>query len=276
MIYRIKYAYTSHMGKIRANNEDNFWCGGEYLPAENQGLGVVKTGEALSSEMPALAVFDGMGGESCGEMAAFLAAEELGRYHAEHKKDMMREPGQFLQEACREMNEAICRYCHEQKIYSMGTTLAMMQFAQGGMYACNLGDSRIYQSGKNGKLRRVSTDHVIGGTVFGKAPLTQYLGMEEENMVPEPAVRFLEYEPGMRCLLCSDGMTDMLSEGEIADILTREIPVEETVELLLDRTLKRGGRDNITIILCEISGTEEQGFLQTLLARCRRYLGGVG
>lgn len=57
---------------------------------------------------------------------------------------------------------------------------------------------------------------------------------------------------GDRFLLCSDGITDMLSDGEIADILSRDISVEDTVELLVDRALKKGGRDNITVVLCEI------------------------
>ena len=58
----------------------------------------------------------------------------------------------------------------------------------------------------------------------------------------------------------------MLSDGEIADILAREIPVNETVEILLDRALKKGGRDNATLILCEIR-EQEGGILRSLLDR---------
>lgn len=60
-------------------------------------------------------------------------------------------------------------------------------------------------------------------------------------MALEPSIVKMEVHPGMRYLLCSDGLTDMLSDGEIADILTRELPVQETVELLLERALKRVG-----------------------------------
>ena len=71
MAYQIKYAYTCHIGKIRNNNEDNFWCCGEFLNAQNQGMSHIQSGCRKQSELPVMAVFDGMGGESCGEMAAF-------------------------------------------------------------------------------------------------------------------------------------------------------------------------------------------------------------
>ena len=69
---------------------------------------------------------------------------------------------------------------------------------------------------------------------------------------------------GDRFLLCSDGITDMLSDGEIADILSRDISVEETVELLVDRALKKGGRDNITVVLCAIMEQPRNMFQRVL------------
>lgn len=83
-------------------------------------------------------------------------------------------------------------------------------------------------------------------------------------MALEPSIVKMEVHPGMRYLLCSDGLTDMLSDGEIADILTRELPVQETVELLLERALKKGGRDNATMVLCEIREPEKTWFHKML------------
>ena len=80
----------------------------------------------------------------------------------------------------------------------------------------------------------------------------------------EPSLVKMEVRPGMRYLLCSDGLTDMLSDGEIADILTRELSVQETVELLLERVLKKGGRDNATMVLCEIREPEKSWFRKML------------
>lgn len=251
MPYQIEYAYTSHIGNVRDNNEDNFWCCGETMNAENQGTKGVLVGRAAQSPFPLLAVFDGMGGESCGEIAAFLAADACGKHYQEFWPGMKKQPEQFLEEICRSMNHAVFEYSTENRIRTMGTTAVMLAVGEDAVYACNVGDSRLYLSDENG-FYQISMDHVLKGGPFGKAPLTQYVGLPEDHMGIEPYICRLECAPGTRYLLCSDGMTDMLSDGEIADILTREISVQEAVEILLERTLMKGGRDNVTIILCEV------------------------
>lgn len=263
MAYQIEYAYTCHIGKIRNNNEDNFWCCGDSLEAQNQGMSHIRSGYMKQSEYPLLAVFDGMGGESCGEMAAFLAAEACGEHFKTAKYGIRNDPEEFLNEICESMNQAICDYGRTNKINSMGTTAALLAFAEDAVYSCNLGDSRIYKSDRE-KFYQISQDHVLGRSLFGKAPLTQYLGMEEENLQLEPSISRQEIKIGDRFLLCSDGITDMLSDGEIADILSRDIPVAKTVEILVDRALKKGGRDNITVVLCEIMEQPRNMFRRVL------------
>lgn len=263
MAYQIEYAYTCHIGKIRNNNEDNFWCCGDSLEAQNQGMSHIRSGYMKQSEYPLLAVFDGMGGESCGEMAAFLAAEACGEHFKTAKDGIRNDPEEFLNEICESMNQAICDYGRTNKINSMGTTAALLAFAEDAVYSCNLGDSRIYKSDRE-KFYQISQDHVLGRSLFGKAPLTQYLGMEEENLQLEPSISRQEIKIGDRFLLCSDGITDMLSDGEIADILSRDISVAKTVEILVDRALKKGGRDNITVVLCEIMEQPRNMFRRVL------------
>ena len=263
MAYQIEYAYTCHIGKIRNNNEDNFWCCGDSLEAQNQGMSHIRSGYMKQSEYPLLAVFDGMGGESCGEMAAFLAAEACGQHFKTAKDGIRNDPEEFLNEICESMNQAICDYGRTNKINSMGTTAALLAFAEDAVYSCNLGDSRIYKSDRE-KFYQISQDHVLGRSLFGKAPLTQYLGMEEENLQLEPSISRQEIKIGDRFLLCSDGITDMLSDGGIADILSRDIPVAKTVEILVDRALKKGGRDNITVVLCEIMEQPRNMFRRVL------------
>ena len=263
MAYQIEYAYTCHIGKIRNNNEDNFWCCGDSLEAQNQGMSHIRSGYMKQSEYPLLADFDGMGGESCGEMAAFLAAEACGEHFKTAKDGIRNDPEEFLNEICESMNQAICDYGRTNKINSMGTTAALLAFAEDAVYSCNLGDSRIYKSDRE-KFYQISQDHVLGRSLFGKAPLTQYLGMEEENLQLEPSISRQEIKIGDRFLLCSDGITDMLSDGEIADILSRDIPVAKTVEILVDRALKKGGRDNITVVLCEIMEQPRNMFRRVL------------
>ena len=109
MAYQIDYAYTCHTGKVRTNNEDNFWCCGVRLPVHNQGVDGILAGHTQHWQLPVLAVFDGMGGESCGEMAASAAVEALGGFYEENKKSLKKEPVVFLTGACANMNEAVCR-----------------------------------------------------------------------------------------------------------------------------------------------------------------------
>ena len=272
MAYQIEYAYACHMGKVRNNNEDNFWCCGETLAEEHQGIDHIRTGCVPQSDLPLLAVFDGMGGESCGEVASYLAAQSCGEFYRKNKRKLREDPCSFLEEACAEMNRAVCGYSRENRIQSMGTTAALLAFGREGVFGCNLGDSRIYQA-RNGQFRQISRDHVLGGMMFGKAPLIQFVGIPEESMKLEPSIVREESAAGIRYLVCSDGITDMLADGEIADILAREVPVEETVGILLDRALKKGGRDNATLILCEIK-EKEGNCLRKIFEKLHRKYGG--
>ena len=251
MTYHINYAYTCHAGKVRQNNEDNFWCCGEILPAKNDGVEGIRTGVCLRESFPVMAVFDGMGGESQGEMAAYLACKELGKFYQSYRKNLKKQPEQFLEDACMAMNEAVCRYGQENRIRAMGTTVAMITFGKKNLYICNLGDSRIYEI-EAGKLKQISRDHVLGGFHYGKAPLTQFLGVPEEEMRLEPATAVFDYQDKKRYLLCSDGVTDMLSDAEIEEILGKDQQVQAAAAELLDRILEKGARDNTTMILCEV------------------------
>ena len=255
-MYQIECAYTCHTGNIRANNEDNFWCFGESLPVNNEGTKGICSKIISGNRAPAMAVFDGMGGESCGEIAAFLASEEFGKFYNANKRMLRDMPEDFIDDVCEKMNQAVCRYGIDHHIWSMGSTMAMLLFTPESMFACNLGDSRIYRSSCE-KFGQISEDHTLGRHFLGKAPLTQYLGMQEEDLKLAPSLTRYPVAEGDRYLICSDGITDMLSDGEIADIFTREIPVEETVQVLVERALKKGGRDNITVILCEVMNQKE-------------------
>ena len=112
-----------------------------------------------------------------------------------------------------------------------------------------------------GKLQQISTDHVISGKMLGKAPLTQYLGFQEENMALEPSIVEIGYQPGSSYLICSDGVTDMLSDQELQKILDGTETAEEKVGKILEQALERGGRDNVTLVLAQISGYEEKNIL---------------
>ena len=213
-MYQIECAYTCHTGNIRANNEDNFWCFGESLPVNNEGTKGICSKIISGNRVPAMAVFDGMGGESCGEIAAFLASEEFGKFYNANKRMLRDMPEDFIDDVCEKMNQAVCRYGTDHHIWSMGSTMAMLLFTPESMFACNLGDSRIY--------------------------------------FMEPSVTEIEHKEGYRYLLCSDGVTDMLSDSEIEAILSQDMEIPEIVNDLLKNALQKGGRDNVTIVLCEV------------------------
>ena len=79
----------------------------------------------------------------------------------------------------------------------------------------------------------------------------------------EPSVAEIEHKEGYRYLLCSDGVTDMLSDGEIEEILSEDTGLSEIVSLLLKKALQKGGRDNVTIILCEVQKLDAGRRLRT-------------
>ena len=266
MVYNIEYAYTSNIGKVRKNHEDNFWCDGDFLPAVNSGMEGVTSGIIKAEEIPAFAVFDGMGGESCGEMAAAAAAEAFDTYYQDNRKDFADDPRMFLLELGKYMNSRVCGYASDHNIISMGSTAASVLFGRDWYAASNLGDSRIYVCRK-GKLEQVSTDHVFMGGNFRKAPLVQYLGLEESDGVLEPSFVRGNLEEGLRILLCSDGVTDMITDEELCKMLSAEEGIAEITGAVLEKALENGGRDNTTLILLQAVPGEEnakEGFFSRL------------
>ena len=228
----------------------------------NEGTKGIGSKIIAGSRAPAMAVFDGMGGESCGEVAAFLASEEFGKFYHTNKRMLRDMPEEFIDGVCRRMNQAVCRYETDNHIQSMGSTMAMVLFTPESMFVCNLGDSRIYLMDE-GRIRQVSTDHVLDRRMIGKAPLTQYLGLPEDLQMLEPSVAEIEHKEGYKYLLCSDGVTDMLSDKEIEEILSKDAGLSESVSLLLEKALQKGGRDNVTIILCEVQKLDTGRRLRT-------------
>ena len=246
----IEFACNSNIGNRRENNEDNFWCCGNYLPAVNNGTDGIVEGKTDISERPVFAVFDGMGGESCGEMAAYMAAEAFGRFRQETDPGNV-SPEDYLSRVSMYMNDAVCGYARENKIDSMASTAVMALFAKGGLWIANLGDSRIYKYSRN-TLTQVSRDHVMDGWTFGKPPITQYLGYDEEDTVLTPFIRKIDLRDGDRILLCTDGLTDMLKEERIADILGQSLDCREAADRLTEFSLLAGGRDNITVMVLDV------------------------
>ena len=249
MKYEIYYAVACSTGKVRSINQDNFYCPDEKcLNVVNDGLDGVKSYKAYSADYPAFAIFDGMGGEQYGEVAASIAAETFSKLKCEIKSDNIED---FLISSCYQMNNNITTFAKQKSVKFSGTTVAMLMCSDKEIYACNIGDSKIYHY-NNKKLVQISKDYVINTLKNKKPALSQCLGIPENKFIIEPYIVRRTNSDNDYYLMCSDGLTDMLSEDEIENIISKIPDVEICVNTLLETTLSRGGRDNVTIILCKI------------------------
>lgn len=241
----------SHGGKARINNEDNGYLDGYYRLDDKE---FIWSSEKETENHFLAAVFDGMGGEEHGEVASRIAARMM--YAMKNKKF-----SEVIEEYVAKSSESILSYA---KNTNMGTTYAAVSIEENKYYFSNLGDSRGYLF-RNGTLRQMTKDHNMVQEFLRAGILTeeqakvhperhtvyQFLGMKDEEDIPlEPYQQEpTEVQVGDICLLCSDGLTDMLKDDEICDILIKERTIKDSADNLLQSALKQGGKDNVTILL---------------------------
>jgi len=248
MDYTIDYAVYCERGNVRGKNQDNFWCAGNYLESENNGLTAPIINSISATSNPAFAVFDGMGGEKYGEIAAYLACKTFNDLYSGALKSDMKE---FLSEVCAKMNGKICSYVKTNCTGHIGTTAAILAFDKNAAYICNIGDSKIFQY-RSGRLTQLSKDHIINIPGGKKPPLSQHLGIPITEFAIEPFFAIEEYAQGDRYLICSDGLTDMVAGDEISKLLLSKKSARECACALTDSALSNGGVDNITVIVCDL------------------------
>lgn len=250
MPYILEAACLCCTGKVRKNNEDNFYFDGRCLEAENNGLNhPVSMTKTLRREL-CVAVFDGMGGENYGEFASFAAADCM-QNMTRRLKDYFIPERRFLHEMCLKINDAVVARQRELCTDHMGSTMVAFYFSHGYVYVCNLGDSRAYRL-RDGEFLQLSVDHVEQREGKKKSPLTQHLGISPDDFLIEPYIAKGELKRGDQYLLCSDGLTDMLSNLEIDGILSGSASAEDCVQSLVDAAYERGARDNVTVIVCRV------------------------
>lgn len=268
MKYEIYYSCCSHVGKRRNTNQDNCFCDGKYMNDLREHMTFSMRGCPKHIPPLVFAVFDGMGGEECGEIASLIAAKCATELKTGSK------PIEDLQRYCETANEEICRYANNNKIGSMGTTAVILVFAKNEINLCNIGDSKAFRFDGE-KLEQISVDHYAVASYERKPPLSQNLGIPTTEMLIEPYYARGSYHDNDVYLLCSDGLTDMVSEEEIRKILVdayvskaadKSQTAEESkaidrseisdvnyaVDRLLQKALVNGGSDNISIILCKV------------------------
>jgi serine/threonine protein phosphatase PrpC len=231
----LRYAARSDVGLVRSNNEDSVYAGARLL-----------------------ALADGMGGHAAGEVASQLVIAALA-----HLDDD--EPGgdllAKLDGAIRSGNSAIAAQVEmEPDLEGMGTTLTAILFAGNRLGLAHIGDSRGYLL-RDGELTQITKDDTFVQTLVDEGRITR----EEAHSHPqrslimraltghevEPTLTMREVRTGDRYLLCSDGLSDPVSDETILDAL--QIPdVTDSADRLIELALRGGGPDNVTVVVADV------------------------
>lgn len=218
--------------------------------------------DSLVVAPPLFAVADGMGGHAAGEVASEIAVETLADLAPEHPDSAQ------LGFAVSEANRAIIRAAHDGTgREGMGTTVTAAILEGERLVIAQVGDSRAYLL-HHGSLQRLTRDHSLMADMIEAGQITP----EEARVHPrrsiitralgsDPATQAdlyeLNVETGDRLLICSDGLTTMLEDGEIAPILTAEPDPQRCASELVSAALAAGGYDNVTVIVADVTGQRE-------------------
>ncbi len=228
------------IGKVRAVNQDAL---------------------VMSEELQLYGVADGMGGHKGGEVASAGARDALIRLLEDQKPALS-----ALEDAISEANASLYRQQEEDEaLTGMGTTLSVLWLSEHFAYMGHVGDSRIYRL-RDGELEQLTDDHSFVGELVRRGVITAEEA--EEHPMKNVILRALGTEPtveadlaveerrsGDTWLICSDGLHGLVSEEEMAAILTEHEP-EKAGEMLLQAALDAGGHDNISLIILR-DGEEE-------------------
>ena len=254
MFFPLNAACGCVVGTGRSNNEDNFYFHKRHLPALNQGLKNPLEYNGTTEEPIVFSVFDGMGGACRGEEAACISGEI---FSTEYKKlEELAIPGkEFLFDCCQKANDAVNQFRQEQQLSATGATVAAIYFLQDEVIACNVGDSKIFCI-REQKMLQISEDHtdekIISAMGLKKKPeLLQDLGVPDTEMAITPYFSKGKIQSGDIYVLCSVGVTDALSAGELYGILSN-FETADAVKQITEVVNKTDGSDNATVIVIKI------------------------
>jgi serine/threonine protein phosphatase PrpC len=238
---------VSHAGRQRDVNED-FLVAGPFLPERHDYAIEAFTIEIPLVEPMVVAVIDGLGGHAGGE----IASEFIGGFLHEHQRHF--DSPQLVAELLQQVNDELFGVGRDDpKLSALGATLAGLAIAEDCNLWFNVGDSRVYVDAA-GYLTQLSVDDSPAGPDGGSltSVVLQTIGGTTELMHIEPHVGHCN--EGQRFLLCTDGLTDLVSINDIE----RAMAIEDTaaVQRLLELALQAGGRDNISIAVVTIVNAE--------------------
>ena len=213
-----------------------------------------------------LILTDGMGGHNGGETASKIAGEIIFDFLRSKLKEAIL-PGQIMLmmgEALESANEYILSLSKKKaSLAGMGTTADVLVFKKDKAYIAHVGDGRIYSSNQEGTLSLLTKDHSLVEYMVDQGAITreQAAGHPQKNVITKALgispdvnadVFHVKASPKSRFLMCSDGLTNMLSDETIENTLSRSESLEDGVKTLINMANEAGGSDNITVILAEV------------------------
>jgi protein phosphatase len=237
------FAGKTDTGLKRENNEDVF---------------------SLSPEKDFCLAADGMGGAAAGEVASKIFAETALEIFSDNNHRSEKEILYRVQKAYRLANEKILEHVTQHPSHrGMGCTAELLAFFDEGFILGHIGDSRTYRL-RNGQLKQLTQDHTLvqqqlqeGLISPGQAKnhpmrnvIFRAVGVKKELTIDLLDGKFY---PEDLFLLCSDGLTDMIRDDQIQDILRADIDLNQKAEDLIEAAKVAGGIDNITVVLAAIT-----------------------
>jgi serine/threonine protein phosphatase PrpC len=214
---------------------------------------------------PLFAVADGMGGAQAGEVASRLAAAAFREFHDVDDLDPEERLAAIIQEANRRIYE---RAAGDAQVSGMGTTITAALVGGDALVIGHVGDSRAYRL-RSGRFEQLTDDHSLVADLVRsgrltpeeadahpqRSVITRALGTDREVDVDTFVV---PVEAGDLFLLCSDGLTTMIEDDEIRDLLSATRDLEQAGKGLVKAANKAGGEDNITVVLFRLAeGTSD-------------------
>jgi protein phosphatase len=248
MTLALRYAVRSDVGLLREGNEDSAYAGPHLL-----------------------AVADGMGGHAAGEVASSAAITTIASLDADRPQaDLVQALADAVVNANTRLQEMIYA---DPATEGMGTTLTAMLWSEGDAAICHIGDSRAYLL-RDRRLYQITHDHTLVQSLVDEGRITEddvathpqrslLLRALDGRTLAEPDLSTLQTLPGDRYLLCSDGLSGVVTEETIQHTLGMFAEPDQATMQLVDLAIRGGGPDNITCIVADVIDTSSSPVLPT-------------
>ena len=238
-------AAASDIGKHRSSNQDSGYAGYQLF-----------------------FVADGMGGHAGGDMASAISSQRIAL--SDNKYENFEEAQEELYESVIEANRMLNNTVAEHpELTGMGTTFSGILIHENRVIIAHIGDSRVYLS-RNGGVTQITSDHTFVQKLLDTGRITEEEALThprrsvlmrvlgDVQSEPELDLVTLETRPGDRWLICSDGLSGVVPDELLEQILLSEMDAQETVDSLVDQALKFDAPDNVTVVLTDIVDAKQK------------------